>query len=60
MSSYLYVIYQKYSFVQTYIFNSISIMWKKWKKAHFFPSINLLKTIFSMGEKVVFKTEDQF
>lgn len=60
MSSYLYAIYQKYSFVQTYIFNSISIMWKKWKKAHFFPGINLLKTIFSMGEKVVFKTEDQF
>lgn len=35
-------------------------MWKKWKKAHFFPNINCFKAIFSMGEKVMFKTEDQF
>lgn len=33
---------------------------KNGKRHIFFPGINLLKTIFSMGEKVVFKTEDQF
>lgn len=60
MSGSLYVTYQKYNFVQTYTFNSISITWKKWKKAHFFPIINFFKAIFSMGEKVMFKTEDQF
>lgn len=60
MSGYLYVMYQKYNFVWIYTFNSISVMWKKWKKAHFFPNINFFKAIFSMGEKVMFKTEDQF
>lgn len=44
----------------SYTFNSISISWKKWEKAHFFPNINFFKAIFSMGEKVMFKTEDQF
>lgn len=60
MSGYLYVMYQKYNFVQTYTFNSTPVTWKKWEKAHFFPNINLFKAIISAGEKVIFKTEDQY